>query len=309
MTPLRQRYTHDLQLRNFAPRTVSIYVAHVVRFAKHFGLSPDQLDSEHVRLYQLHLLQQKASWSRFNQAVCALRFLYATTLQRPDVVTTIPFGKKTRSLPAVLSTDEVARLFAAVTNPRDLILFQTAYAAGLRVSEVVRLQPIDIDSSRMTLHIRCGKGRKDRFVPLSPLLLERLREYWRRYRPKLWLFPGGKPDCHLSVSCVQRVCKRAACVAGIDKKVSPHTLRHSYATHSLENGTDLATLQRLLGHNQISTTLRYIHIGQPHLQRTVSPLDTLPGLRPLQGGETCPTPAWMLEPSSADSPSEPASAD
>jgi site-specific recombinase XerD len=297
MTPLRQRYTHDLQLRNFAPRTVSIYVAHVARFAKHFGLSPEQLDSDHVRQYQLHLLQQKASWSRFNQVVCALRFLYATTLRRPDVVTMIPFGKKVRSLPAVLSPDEVARFFAAVRSPRDLVIFQTAYAAGLRVSEVVRLQLTDIDSSRMTLHIRCAKGRKDRFVPLSPLLLERLREYWRRYRPKLWLFPGGKPDRHLSIAVVQRSCQRAARAARIDKKVSPHTLRHSYATHTLENGTDLATLQRLLGHNQLSTTLRYIHIGQPHLQRTVSPLDTLPGSPLSPGAFSCPIPPWISEPS------------
>ena len=305
MTPLRQRFSHDLQLRNYAPRTVSTYVGAVARFAGHFNRSPDLLGSEHVREYQLHLLAQKASWSRFNQAACALRFLYRVTLQRADVAASVPYGKKARSLPAVLSADEVARLFAAVTNPRDLLILQTAYAAGLRVSEVVRLQAGDVDSSRMTLHVRAGKGRKDRFVPLSAVLLDRLREYWRAYRPKTWLFPGGKPGSHLSVAIVQRVCQRAVRSAGITKKASMHTLRHSYATHLLESGTDLATLQKLLGHNQLSTTLRYAHVSQQHLQRVVSPLDTLPGLPARSGADACKDPAWTSEPSSAASPSEP----
>lgn len=305
MTPLRQRFTQDLQLRNYAPRTVSVYVAAVARFALHFRRSPESLDAEHVRAYQLHLLAQKASWSRFNQAVCALRFFYSVTLQRQDQVVMIPYGKKPKPLPAVLSTDEVARLFAALSNPRDLIILQTAYAAGLRVSEVVRLQVTDVDSSRMTLHVRCAKGRKDRFVPLSAVLLGRLREYWREYRPKTWLFPGGKPGSHLSVAAVQRVCKRAVRACGITKKASMHTLRHSYATHLLENGTDLATLQKLLGHNQLSTTLRYVHVSQSHLQRTVSPLDTLPGLPAPSGEDKCPNPVWTSEPSSAAPPSKP----
>jgi integrase/recombinase XerD len=302
MTPLRQRFSHDLQLRNYAARTVSTYVAAVARFAAHFGRSPDLLGADHVRQYQLHLLAQKASWSRFNQAVCALRFLYGVTLQRPGVVAMVPYGKKTRSLPAVLSADEVARLFAAVANPRDLMILQTAYACGLRVSEVVGLQVGDIDSQRMTLHIRAAKGRKERFVPLSAVLLARLRDYWRGYRPRLWLFAGQAPGTHLSVGHVQRVCQRAVRAAGISKKASMHTLRHSYATHLLESGTDLASLQKLLGHNQLSTTLRYTHVGQPHLQRIVSPLDTLPGLPASQGVEPCPAPAWTSEPSSAAPP-------
>jgi site-specific recombinase XerD len=244
MTPLRQRFTQDLQLRNYAPRTVSTYVAAVARFARHFHRSPELLGPEHVREYQLHLLRQKASWSRFNQAACALRFLYRVTLRRKDVVEMVPYGKKTRSLPAVLSTDEVARLFAAVSNPRDLMILQTAYAAGLRVSEVVRLQVGDVDPSRMTLHVRGAKGRKDRFVPLSPVLLGLLRRYWREHRPRTWLFPGGKPGGHLSAASVQRPCQRAVRASGISKKASTHTLRHGYATHLLEHGTDLATLQR-----------------------------------------------------------------
>jgi integrase/recombinase XerD len=233
MTPLRQRFTEDLQRRNYAPKTVSCYVAHVARFAAHFGRSPDRLDAEHVRLYQLHLLAHKASWSRFNQAVCALRFFYGTTLQRPDVVVLVPYGKKPKSLPAVLSTAEVARLFAAVTDPRDLLILQTAYAAGLRVSEVIRLQLGDIDAARMVLHVRCAKGRKDRLVPLSAVLLQRLRDYWRRYRPAPWLFPGQTPGSPVSVGQVQRLCQRAVRAAGITKKASMHTLRNVSAHCSI----------------------------------------------------------------------------
>jgi site-specific recombinase XerD len=305
MTPLRQRFTQDLQLRNYAPRTISVYVSAVARFARHFGRSPEQLDAENVRAYQLHLLSQKASWCRFNQAVSALRLLYSLTLKRPDVVVMIPYGKKPKPLPDVLGADEVARLFAAVSNPRDLMILRTAYAAGLRVSEVVRLQLADVDSQRMTLHVRGAKGRKDRFVPLSAVLLGLLRQYWREHRPKVWLFPGGRPGGHLSAASVQRACKRAVRASGITKKASMHTLRHSYATHLLESGADLATLQKLLGHNQLSTTLRYTHIGQQHLQRAVSPLDTLPGLPVSDGGGECPDPAWTSEPSSAARPSGP----
>jgi site-specific recombinase XerD len=303
MTPLRQRLVHDLQLRNYSPRTISCYVAAVARFAAHFGRSPDRLDSEHTRLYQLHLLQQKMSWTRFNQTVCALRFFYGVTLHRPDVVVALPYGKKPKPLPAVLSTDEVARLFAAVADPRDLLLLQTAYAAGLRVSELVRLQVGDIDSQRMLLHVRCSKGRKDRLVPLSHILLQRLREYWRHYRPGVWLFPGQDRRSPLSIGQVQRLCRRAMQAAGITKKASMHTLRHSYATHLLESGTDLATLQKLLGHNQLSTTVRYTHVQQSHLQGSRSPLDTLPGLSLPCGEKPCPTPAWISEPSSATTPS------
>jgi site-specific recombinase XerD len=303
MTPLRQRFIHDLQLRNYAPRTISVYVAAVARFARHFGCSPDLLTTDHVRQYQLHLLAQKASWSRFNQAVCALRFFYSTTLRRPDLIAMIPYGKKPRPLPAVLSAAEVVRLFAAVGNPRDKMILQTAYACGLRVGEVVRLQVNDVDSSRMTLHVRAAKGRKDRLVPLSAVLLGLLRDYWREHRPRPWLFPGQALDRPLSIGHVQRVCKRAVRACGIAKKASMHTLRHSYATHLLEGGTDLAALQKLLGHSQLSTTLRYVHVGQSHLQRAVSPLDTLPDLPAPRGNDECPIPAWMSGPSSAASPS------
>ena len=302
MTPLRQRLLHDLRLRNYAPRTIATYVAAVARFAQHFGRSPEQLDAEHVRQYQLHLLAQHASWSRFNQAVAALRFLYGVTLQRPHVVTMIPYGKKPKTLPAVLSSDEVARLFDAVAQPHYRLILQTAYAAGLRVSEVVRLQVGDIDAQRMVLHIRAAKGGKDRLVPLSAVLLARLRAYWLEHRPRTWLFPGQRPDRPISIGQVQRICQRAVRAAGLTKKASMHTLRHSYATHLLEAGTDLATLQKLLGHNQLATTLRYTHVRQSHWQQIRSPLDTLPGLSPLPPRPPEVSPCWMSEPSSDDSP-------
>jgi len=305
MTPLRQRLIDDLRLRNYAPRTISTYVAAVVRFARHFRQSPDQLGPEHVRRYQLHLLEQRASWCRFNQTVAALRFFYGTTLGRPEAVTVIPYGKKPKSLPAVLSPDEVRRLFAAATAPRDRLLLQTAYACGLRLSEVIRLRVEDIDARRMLLHVRAAKGRKDRLVPLSPLLLDLLRGYWRQYRPGRWLFPGKTPAGHLSRGQVQRLCRRAVRAAGITKQASMHTLRHSYATHLLEQGVGLMTLQQRLGHNQVSTTLRYTHLRQEALPRLASPLDTLAAASAsaeAAGG----TPAWISEPSSSATPPPPA---
>ena len=305
MTPLRQRLIHDLQLRNYSPRTVECYVSAVARFARHFGRSPELLGAEHVRQYQLHLLARKASWSRFNQAVCALRFLYKITLDRPELVRMIPYGKKPRALPAVLSRDEVARLFGAASDPRDRLLLQTAYACGLRISELVRLQVADIDSRRMLLHVRRGKGGKDRLVPLSPLLLERLRDHWRHYRPTTWLFEGQAANSHISTGQVQRMCRRVMRACGITKKASMHTLRHSYATHLLEAGTDLATLQKLLGHSQLCTTLLYIHLGQAHLKRAASPLDTLPDSPAAGGQQPCPSFAWISAPSSAATPGKP----
>jgi len=308
MSPLRQRFTQDLQLRNYSPRTIDCYIRAVARFALHFRRSPDQLGPEHTREYQLHLIHRKVSWSCFNQIVCALRFFYRVTLNRPDVVAEVPYGKKPRTLPAVLSPDEVARLFTAVEQPRDRLMLQTAYAAGLRVSEVVRLRVGDIDASRMLLHIRAAKGQKDRLVPLSAVLLERLRSYWREHRPPDWLFPGPGPAGHLSIGHVQRVCRSAVRAAGIRKKASMHTLRHSYATHLLEGGADLPTLQQLLGHSHISTTVRYTHVQQPHLHNTRSPLDTLPAAPAAPGQEDpCRPPDWISEPSSAEPPEPPPS--
>jgi len=303
MTPLRQRLVHDLQLRNYSPKTIDCYVRHVAHFARHFGRSPEHLDAEQVRLYQLHLLGQRCSWSRFNQAVCALRFFYKVSLGQPGTVVMIPFGKKPRALPAVLSQDEVRLLFqAAASLPWLLMLLQLTYGCGLRLGEVLRLKVGDIDSARMVVHVRCAKGRKDRLVPLSQALLALLRDYWRRYRPRGWLFPGrhlGKP---LNKGSVQRLFRRLVLACGITKKASMHTLRHSYATHLLEAGCSLAALQKLLGHNQLSTTLRYTHLEQSHLQRVGSPLDALLAALPAKEDQACLTPAWMSEPSSAAGP-------
>jgi site-specific recombinase XerD len=207
-----------------------------------------------------------------------------------------------KSLPAVLGPDEVRRLFDAVSDPFYRMVLQAAYAAGLRVSEVVRLRTGDIDSQRMVLHIRCAKGRKDRLVPLSPLLLERLRQHWRQYRPGDWLFPGQGPAGHISTGQVQRVCRRAVLACGFTKKASMHTLRHSYATHLLEGGVDLPTLQKLLGHKQISTTVLYTHVEQSHLHQAGSPLDTLLACPPAQETQACATPPWMSEPSCEATP-------
>jgi site-specific recombinase XerD len=301
MTPLRQRLIHDLQLRNYSPRTVECYVGAVAHFARHFGRSPEHLDAEHIRAYQLHLLARKASWSRFNQAVCALRFFYGVTLQRPGLVVMIPYGKKPKSLPCVLSPDEVRCFFACVNLPWFLMLVQLTYACGLRLGEVLHLRVRDIDSARMLIHIRCAKGRKDRLVPLSAALLQLLRDYWRQYHPHDWLFPGRHQGKHLNHGSVQRLFRRFLQVSGISKKASMHTLRHSYATHSLEAGTDLASLQKLLGHNQLSTTLRYVHLSQTHLQRRASPLDTLLGSSAAEG-QACPRPLSISAPSCASTP-------
>jgi integrase/recombinase XerD len=290
MTPLRQRFTDDLRLRNYAPRTVSTYVAAVAQFARHCGRSPEVLGPDDVRTYQLHLLQQRASWSRFNQVVCALRFLYRVTLGRPDVVTMIPFGKRPKTLPAVLSRAEVLRLFAALPDNAYRTLVRTAYACGLRISEVVRLRVTDIDSQRGVLVVRQGKGQKDRLVPLSPALLAELRAHWRRYRPRDWLFPGQKPGRHLNVNALQRLFARLVRPLGFGKAVSMHTLRHSYATHLLEAGVDVVTLQRLLGHRDLSTTARYLHVSTQQLQRTPSPLDALLATAL---PAAAPTPGWV----------------
>jgi len=275
MTPLRQRLLDDLRLRNYAPRTADAYVAAVVRLARHFGRSPDRLGAEEVRAFQLHLVSQDLSWSTRNQIACGLRFFFAVTLGRPDVVAAIPYGKKPRRLPAVLSSQEVLRLLTAAHPGRQRLLLQTAYACGLRLSELVGLRVSDIDSARMLVLVRQGKGAKDRLVPLSPRLLQELRAYWRRWRPWPWLFPGARPDTHLSVGQVQRLFAAALRRSGLGKPASMHTLRHSYATHLLEAGVDVVTLQRILGHRHLQTTSRYLHVSARHLQQTPSLLDLL----------------------------------
>jgi integrase/recombinase XerD len=275
MTPLRQRFIDDLRVRNFSAKTIHAYVAGVVRFASHFDRSPAELTTEHIRAYQLHLLKQHATWSVYNQTVCALRFLYGTTLGKPDLVQRIPYGKKPKTLPGVLSPDEVVRLLAAAQPGRERMLLQTAYACGLRCSEVLRLQCTDIDSARMVIHVREGKGPKERLVPLSAGLLQELRAYWRRFRPPTWLFPGVTTDRHLTDGAVHRICQQIVRRSGLRKRVTMHTLRHSCATHLLEAGVDVVTIQALLGHIYLKTTAHYLHVSTRRFQQLPSLLERL----------------------------------
>jgi integrase/recombinase XerD len=285
MTPLRRRMIEDMRLRNLARRTIDTYVDRVAAFARHFGTSPEHLGPEHIRAYLLHLVEQEASWAVFNQTRCALRFLYRTTLKRPWVDDGVVCVKTPRKLPVVLSLDEVAQLFAAVRDLRHRAILMTTYAAGLRLSEVVALRVEDIDSRRMVLRVRQGKGRKDREVMLSPRLLTVLRRYWTIERPRDYLFPGSRPDQPISPSAVQKICKAALKASGLRKRISPHSLRHSFATHLLEAGADVRTIQVLLGHSHLSTTARYTHISAARLHGTASPLDRLPPF----GGEGRPS--------------------
>jgi site-specific recombinase XerD len=275
MTPLRQRFLDDLRLRNYAPRTIDSYVGRVAQFARHFGRSPEVLGPDAVRAFQLHLLQRRVSWSTYNQTVCALRFLYGTTRHRPEQLPFLPYGKRPKTLPAVLSAAEVQQLLEAAPRGRDRVLLQVAYGCGLRLSELLHLHVTDIDSRRMVLQVRQGKGRKDRLVPLAPRLLDALRAYWRLERPRLWLFPGQKAGQPLSAGQVQRLFRRVAGQAGLSKRCSMHTLRHSYATHLLEAGVDLLTLKALLGHTCLQTTAHYLHVSTQRLQQTPSLLDLL----------------------------------
>jgi integrase/recombinase XerD len=276
MTPLRRRMIEDMTLRNFTAQTIQSYVRCVARFARYFNASPEQLGPEQVRTYLLYLVQQKqASLSHYKQTRSALRFVYRVTLGRNDVPDAIPPVKQPRNLPVVLSPDEVARFFTAIRNVKHRAIFMTAYAAGLRVSEVTQLRVADIDSARMVIRVRQGKGRKDRYVMLSPRLLEILRAYWRAVRPRDFLFPGASLDRPITTGSIQKVCQRARRAAGMGKQITAHTLRHSFATHLLEAGTDLRTIQVLLGHQSFSTTARYVHVATASLPSVTSPLDRL----------------------------------
>ena len=279
MTTLRQRMIDDLKIRNYSPRTAETYVTHVARFAAFHNRPPEKLGPEDVRAYQLHLVDSQTSWSLFNQAVCALKFLYRVTLRVDWPVEQVPYGRRPRPLRTVLSQDEVVRLIEAVGHVVHRMALLTAYAAGLRITETVSLKPEHVDSARMLLHIEHGKGQKARLVPLSEILLGRLREYWRHGRPKvpgsLWLFPSADPAKPINASTLQKACQQARAKAGITKRATPHTLRHCYATHSLEAGVDLRTVQALLGHSQLSTTAIYTHVQRKLVMATKSPLDAI----------------------------------
>jgi site-specific recombinase XerD len=266
----------DLKVRNRSPRTIQTYIAHVANFARHFGKSPEQLGLEEIRQYQVYLVEQRhVSWSYFNQAVCALRFFYRHTLGRDWVVAHIPFPRQPRKLPVVLSQAEVIRLFDAIRSLKLRAMLMTAYAAGLRLSEVTHLQLSDIDSERMVIRVRQGKGQKDRYVMLSATLLEMLRLYWRMERPTSWLFPSKHKDQPVNHSVVQRACHQAGLDAGLSKRATVRSLRHSFATHLLEAGTNIRIIQTLLGHSSVSTTQIYTNVSAQTVRATESPLELL----------------------------------
>jgi integrase/recombinase XerD len=264
MTALRQRMIADLRIRNYSPRTVDCYVRCVAAFARHFGTSPTELGAEQIRTYQTYLLETKhASWTAFNQAVCALRFLYGTTLRQPAMIEHIPFPRQPKTLPIVLSPAELARFFAAIPNGKHRTVLMTMYGAGLRLSEALGLRVADVDSGRQCLRVAEGKGQQDRYTLLSPTLLQQLRDYWRVARPSDWLFPGRRPETPLTPTAIQRRCGPAARRAKLAKRVTTHTMRHCFATHLLEAGTDLRTIQQLLGHRSLQTTAVYLHVASP----------------------------------------------
>jgi site-specific recombinase XerD len=281
MTALRQRMIQDMRLRNLSRHTIDAYVLAVKQFANHFGQSPEQLSSEQVREYLLYLVQEKhASWSRYNIARCGLQFLYRVTLGRDERFAKLPCARDRKRLPTVLSAEELRRLFEVVAHqPRHKALLMTLYGAGLRISEALELKPADIDSQRMLIHVKGGKGNKDRMVKLSTQLLAALRNAWRNKPandPGIWLFPQvNHPDRAMESGTAERIVSRAARRAGITKRVTPHTLRHSYATHLLDAGVDLRTIQLLLGHTNLKTTSLYMHVSQARLRAAASPLDLL----------------------------------
>lgn len=276
MTQLRRRMEEDLKLRAYSPATIKAYIATVRSFAKFHRRSPDQMGSEEVRAYLLHLTEEKKlSPSTVNQAICALRFFYIQVLDRSCEVGKIPSQKRQRKLPVVLSEQEIVRLLDAAVNVRERAILMTLYSGGLRLLELIRLQPKDIDSARMLIRIQNGKGGKARCVVLSETLLEVLREYFLKFRPHQWLFYSDKLDRPVPPRSIQRMIHEAAQRAGLRKRVSPHTLRHSFATHLLERGTNLRYIQELLGHKSLKTTMLYTHVSRHALGRVVSPLDRL----------------------------------
>jgi integrase/recombinase XerD len=278
MTSLRQRMTEDMQVRNLALNTQRSYVQQVSLFARHFNRSPEDLGPEEIRAYQVFLTNEKnLSPGSVLIAVAALRFLYKVSLKRDwpfDEV--IPAPKKPQRLPVVLSPEEVQQFLSSVAMTKHRAILTTCYAAGLRISEAVRLRPTDIDSQRMVIRVEQGKGQKDRYVMLSERLLDILRSWWRVDKPRHWLFLGDLPGQHISKDAVEQACQKAHRLSGIRKPVTPHSLRHAFAVHLLESGTDVRTIQLLLGHRSLATTARYLRIATAKVCSTSSPLDLLP---------------------------------
>jgi integrase/recombinase XerD len=278
MSPLRQQMQADMVIRGLAPRTQTAYIDAVAAIARHYHRSPDRLSIEEIHAYLHHLIdQRKRSWSTTNQAVCALRFLFHVTLKRPDVSIAIPHRRIGSKQPEILSAQEISRILAACRSTAHRTLLMTTYAAGLRVGQVCRLKITDIDSSRMMIRVAGGKGAKDRYTLLSQQLLSALRFYWMSHPSTTWLFPkASNHDLPMDVCTAQRIYYRAKKAAGVGKQGGIHGLRHAFATHLLESGVDVHTIQRLLGHSDLSTTARYFHLQKSQLAATPSPLELLP---------------------------------
>ena len=279
MTQLRKRMLEELQRRNYSPNTIRAYLRAVEEFARYFGKSPDKLGQEHLKQYQLYLLQDRElTVGTIVGRIAALRFFFVKVLRRAYRQIDLIYPKRPERLPTVLSQEEVAQLIDSANNLLDYAMLMTLYATGMRRAELTRLKAEDIDSQRMIIHIRQGKGNRDRDVPLTPKLLKTLREYWRWMKPTTYLFPGmvgnWRADKPLTPKCVWTAVQDAAKRAGIKKRVSPHTLRHSFATHLLENGADLRTIQ-LLGHAELEATTVYLHLSRRHLQAVVNPVETM----------------------------------
>ena len=281
MTQQRKMMLEELQRRNYSQLTAEAYLRAMKGFVKHFHRGPEQLTQDHIREYQAYLFRErKLSSNTVSQHVSALRFFYVKTLKRSYLPDEIPFPKQRRRLPIILSQEEVTRLVDCAANPLHRAMLMTLYATGVRRGELVKLKVSDVDSQRMVIHVYQGKGNRDREVQLSERLLVELRDYWRWMKPRTYLFPGyenyRRSDVPISAKAVWHACRQAAERAGIEKKLSPHSLRHSYATHQLEAGADLASVQNLLGHADVRDTMIYLHLSKRHLQCAPNPLDGLP---------------------------------
>ena len=290
MTSLRQRMIEDMQIRNLAVHTQNTYVLQVSMFARHFSRSPEMLGPEEIRSYEVYLTnEKKLAASSILIAISALRFLYKITLKKDwTFEEMIPAPKKPQKLPVVLSPEEVIQFLNCVAMTKHRVILTTCYAAGLRISEAICLRSPAIDSKRMVLRVEQGKGQKDRYVMLSPKLLGTLRDWWRVARPQHWLFPGDKPNQHVSKDAVEQACQKAHRLCHISKPITPHSLRHAFAVHLLEQGADVRTIQLLLGHRSLATTARYLRIASSKVCSTASPLDLLPHPVPTESRQATP---------------------
>jgi integrase/recombinase XerD len=280
VTRLRKMMLEELQRRNYSQATVRSYLHAVQAFAEHFNTPPDRLGREHIRIWQAHLFQEKKlSANTVSQMTAALRFFFVRTLRRPYLVDEVPYPKTPHRLPSVLTREEAALLINSASNLFHRAILMTLYATGMRRAEVCHLKVGDIDKAQMVVHVRSGKGDRDRDIPLDPKLRETLQEYWRWMRPKTWLFPGTikgwRADKPIDTKVVWQACRQAARRAGITKPAAPHALRHAFATHRLESGCDLVTLKTLLGHANIRHTEVYLHLSQNHLRSAGNPLDNI----------------------------------